>query len=62
MSDYFNPDGTIDDSSDTRTIIMRFATKEDFDKFVANSGLSIVQSTQEVTLPMSRGLSDLFDI
>jgi len=58
---YHNPDGVIDEGN-TRKIIVRFATKESFDKFVANSGLSITHKTTELDLPQSKGLSDLFDI
>lgn len=61
MNDYYNPDGVVDEGN-TRKIIVRFATKEDFDKFVANSGLSITHKTTEIDLPQSKGLSDLFDI
>lgn len=58
---YNNPDGVIDDDN-TRKIIIRFATKQDFDNFVKNSNLNVTPNTTEVTLPQSKALSDLFDI
>ncbi|ADM80060.1 hypothetical protein phiAS5_ORF0217 [Aeromonas phage phiAS5] len=64
---YVNPDAAPEHviekmKSSKRTIKVRFATKEKFDAFVAQTGLAIDKNTKHVKFPQHPGLASIFEI
>lgn len=57
---YHNPDETPDIEQKEKSILIRFRTKEDYEKFIEKTGIYVDPKTNSINFSQMNALDDIF--